>query len=52
MMSPCKGCKERTEACHADCERYLAFAAYCEQQRKETKNQNRADLQTQNLRIA
>ncbi len=35
MICPCKGCKERNEHCHADCERYLAFAAECEMLRKE-----------------
>lgn len=35
MFSPCKGCKERTAKCHADCEKYFAFREYCEQKRKE-----------------
>ena len=27
MKSPCKDCTERTQACHASCEAYLAFRA-------------------------
>lgn len=35
MTCPCRGCEERTETCHAECEKYLAFREFCEQQRKE-----------------
>lgn len=35
MTCPCKGCDGRNEHCHAECERYLAFAAECDQRRKE-----------------
>lgn len=36
MMSPCKDCPDK--GCgirHADCERYLAFKAECEGERRE-----------------
>lgn len=58
MTCPCKECEERTETCHAECEKYLAFLAECEQRRKErdkkrkcqgllrtAQSQNRTNLQ-------
>lgn len=35
MFSPCKGCEDRREGCHAECEKYLAFREYCKQKQKE-----------------
>ena len=44
MTCPCRECEERTETCHAECEKYLAFRAECEQRRKERdKNANVRD---------
>lgn len=44
MTCPCKECEERTETCHAECKKYLAFLAECEQRRKERdKNANVRD---------
>ena len=44
MNCPCKECEERTETCHAECEKYLAFLTECEQRRKERdKNANVRD---------
>lgn len=25
MLSPCKGCEERHDLCHSECEKYLEF---------------------------
>lgn len=34
--NPCvKDCTERSATCHADCEKYARFAAWCERRRKE-----------------
>lgn len=42
MKNPCfKECPRRTEICHASCEDYAAYAAWCEQQRQE--RQKRAE---------
>ena len=35
MTCPCRVCEERTETCHAECEKYLAFRENCERLRKE-----------------
>jgi len=37
MISPCKGCPDRHELCHADCERYGAWKAYKEAGRRKRR---------------
>lgn len=40
MKNPCRDCKDRTATCHAECVKYLDFAAECERIREE-KRMNR-----------
>ena len=44
--SPCLDCLDRTETCHAHCERYISWKARHEQSRQEQikKNQQESDL--------
>ena len=35
MNAPCKGCKTRSPTCHAECQRYLEYAAEREQFRNK-----------------
>ena len=40
MKNPCiKECPRRTEICHASCEDYAAYAAWCEERRQERQRQ-------------
>ena len=42
MDNPCtKDCPDRTESCHGTCERYAAYAKWCEEERE--KRQKRAE---------
>lgn len=36
MRNPCKkDCPDRTATCHAECEKYLEYFAYCEERRNK-----------------
>lgn len=35
MIAPCKECTERILGCHCTCERYICYAAICEEHRKK-----------------
>lgn len=38
MDNPCvKECPERTSICHGSCDRYAAYAAWCEQRRRDRR---------------
>lgn len=37
MMSPCKGCPDRSAVCHTNCEKYKTFQNVCEQRRKDAR---------------
>ena len=43
MTAPCKDCPDRSQGCHARCERYAAFYAVNERR----KAANRADIDAQ-----
>lgn len=41
MRNPCKKkCPEWTATCHAECERYLEYAAWCAERRKHTQKES------------
>lgn len=36
MKNPCvKECPDRSPTCHGECEKYAAYAAWCEEKRQE-----------------
>lgn len=37
MVAPCKNCPERRELCHATCERYKAYRAWCDERCEERR---------------
>ena len=43
MICPCRGCADRRELCHAECERYGAWKAYREAGRKKKRDVKEAD---------
>lgn len=41
MNNPCvKDCPDRSATCHAECEKYAAFAAWCEEEREKRAKRN------------
>jgi len=42
MNVPCKGCADRNATCHAECERYAAYAAERERIRKRRSEESAA----------
>ena len=35
IMSPCKGCEDRSAECHATCKRYAEYRAQCDENIKK-----------------
>ena len=41
MKNPCvKECPDRSPTCHAECEKYAEFAAWCEEERENRAKRN------------
>ena len=43
MKAPCKDCQDRHVGCHADCERYQAYAKVFEAAREKRAKRNDVD---------
>ena len=43
MLAPCKGCKDRHEACHNECEKYKEWKTYYSARQEAIKRAKEAD---------